>query len=384
MDLSIAVNTEGTLDVTINNPTIDVSGFNLDISGGGIMGDILEWLVDLFEGTIIDILGSTIEDMIINEVTPLIEELLNDLSLTFEFEILDFTYIFDANFSNLTAFDSTGGTLWINAMADYGDGSWTVGPNTPDLPGSLMTNSPAPTLTPVIPGTSTPYGFGAVFSDDLLNQILHAAHRSGLLSLNLDQETLEQLGISGFELTTTWLGLLMPGLIPEYGLNKTVEIRLRPLLPPVMLFNFDKGLPAELQVGDFILEWWCERTAGNWELFAKVDLAMFIPVDIDVSDKQSISITFGEIEMYSELFEEPVFNIGNGFIEDVLPMLVEVLMPALLGSLIEEIPIPTFEGYTLEVESLQTVGSALDWAGMFGNLIEAEDGGFWATRRLDE
>lgn len=384
MDLGITVTTEGTLAVTISNPEIGITGFDLDISGGGIMGDILDWLIGLFDDTIIDILGGTIEDMIISEIAPMIQDLLNDLTLSFAFDILNFTYVFDANFSDLTEFGPDGGSIWINAMANYGNGSWAVGPNTPDLPGSLLTASPVPDLGPYIPGTTTPYGFGAVFSDDLLNQVLHATHRSGLLSLDLDQETLELLGISGFTLTTTWLGLLMPGLIPEYGLNKTVEIRLRPLLPPVMLFNTEKGLPAELQFGDFILEWWCERSADEWELFAKVDLAMFIPVDIDVSDKQSISITFGEIEMYSELYEEPVFDIGNGFIENVLPALVELLIPALLGSLLEEIPIPTFEGYTLEVESLQTVGTAQDWAGMFGSLVATTKSRFSAAKKIAE
>jgi len=369
-DVAVSVNTDGTLAVTLTNVDVIINGFFVDLESG-LLEDIVEWILEQFDDIVIDEVKSMLEDMIYDTIPPLLDELLNELDLSFDFEILDFTYGFTADF-NETAFSSEGGELWLNTIAWYGDGTWTQpGPNTPDLPGSIRTITLPPELGVYIPGTSTPYEFGAVISDDMLNQLLHAVHRSGLLSLNLDQETLEALGIDDFELNTTYLMLFMPGIVQAFGLNKTVELRLRPLLPPVFLMTASDSFNAEIQMGDFVLEWWCEEEPDVWTLFAKVALALYVPTAVDVdSETQTITVDFGDIEMYADLYEEPVFDIGNAFFEDLLPGLVQLLVPALLEGLLEEIPIPSFEGFTLEVEAFQPIGAAGDWAGLFGNLIQ--------------
>ena len=367
-DLVISANA-GALDVQLVNVAIAINGLSVDV-GGGFTGDILTWIISLFTGLVQDTIESLLTDMINTIVPPLLQVMLNQLDLSFNFSLLDFDYHFTADFKEVD-FDSNGGELWLRASAWYGNGSWAVGPNTPDLLGSLSTNNPRPDLGNTIPGTSTPYGFGVILGDDIINQILHVAHRSGVLSLNLDQETLQKLGIENFQLTTTWLAVFMPGIIGEYGLNKNVEIRLRPLLPPVMIMNPQKSLDTEIQMGDFVLEWWCEKTPGNWELFMKVALGLFVPTAISVdAGAQTITVEFGDIEMYADLFEAPVFEISDTFVEVLLPALVQALVPALLNGLLESIPIPSFEGFTLQVNGFLPVGPALDWAGLFGDLIQ--------------
>ncbi len=360
----------GQLQVQLTNVSVSIQGLNVQV-GGGFTGDVLSWIVNLFISIVQGQIENAIVGMINSVVPPLLQGLLNGLDLSFDFDILDFTYHFTANFKDVT-FDTTGGEVWLSAMATYGNGSWALGPNAPDQPGSLFTNNPRPTLGPDIPGTSTPYGFGVVLSDDIINQILHVATRSGLLSLNLDQATLHKLGIDNFQLTTTWLLAFMPGIVGQYGLGKNVEIRLRPLLPPVILLNPpQKTLDTEIEMGDFVLEWWCEKTPGNWELFMKVALALFIPTAISVdNDTQTIHFTFGDIEMYSDLFDAPVFEIDPTFVEVLLPDLVKVLMPALLNGLLNSFPIPSFQGFTLQVNAFMPLGAADDWAGLFGDLIE--------------
>ncbi len=361
----------GALQVQLINVAVSINGLNVEVDDPGWLTEVLNWIISLFTGIVQDELESVLTDMINNTVPPLLEELFNGLTLAFDFDILDFAYHFLAEFSDVD-FDVDGGEIWLSAYATYGDGSWAVGENTPDLPGSLFTPDTRPVLGQYIPDTSTPYGFAAILSDDIINQILHVAHRSGLLSLNLDQETLEELGIDDFQLTTTWLVLFMPGIVGEYGLNKNVEVRLRPKLPPVMIMNpAEKALDTEIQMGDFVLEWWCEKQTGVWEKFMDVALALFVPTAISVDDTtQTISLAFGDIEMYADLFNAPVFEINDSFVEDLLPNLVQLLVPALLNGLLESIPIPSFEGFTLQVNAFLPVGAAEDFAGLFGDLIK--------------
>lgn len=358
----------GSLVVELTDVEVVISNFVIDLEPG-LLEDIMEWIIGLFTSDVVEEVKQMLEDLINEIVPPLLQLLLNQLDLSFDFELLTFEYHFNAVF-NETTVDNNGLSLWLDAITWYGDGSWAVGPNTPDLPGSLRTPYPVPTFGEFIPGTGDPYEFGVTISDDILNQILHVAHRSGMLSLNLDQETLEMLGIEDFQLNTTWLVLFMPGILPAFGLNKPVELRLRPKLPPVFIMNPVKGLETEIQMGDFILEWWCEESTDVWTLFAEVALTLFIPTTLDVSEEQTISLEFGEIEMYADLFNEPVFDIGDGFFEDLLPLLVELLIPALLNGLLEEIPIPSFEGYTLQVNAFMPIGGGNDWAGLFGDLVE--------------
>ena len=365
----------GALQVNLVNINVGLNDFTVSITNGGLLGDILNLVIDLLDSTIRDLLTTTIQEMIVDTVPPMIQELLDSLDLSFDYSLLWFDYHFAANFAEAN-FTPGGSELWLNTQMWYGDdpNMSAPGPNAINLPGSLRTNNPRPTLNQYVPGTGTPYGFAAILGDDMINNLLNVAHRSGLMSLDLDQETLQQLGID-FELTTTYLFLFMPGIVPAFGLDKPVIIKLRPLLPPVMILNPQKGLSTELQVGDFVLEWYCIPEEGGEEvLFAKVALALFAPVDISVTEQQTINIEFGDMEMYSDLFEEPVFEIGDAFFEELLPGLVQLLVPALLGGLLEEIPIPSFEGFTLNVLGFMPVGPANDWAGLFGDLIQVRLG----------
>jgi hypothetical protein len=364
-DLVVWIN-DGDLEATLTNVTISDYNINIDINGS-LFGEALEWLLDLFGTQFInDIIDPLVVDTIMAVVPPLIRLALNQLELNFDFNIFDFEYHLYNAFSE-TTFSDQGGTLWLQSNLWYGDGSWNVGPNTPDLPGSIKTDTQPPGFGLYIPGTSTPYDFAVVIGDDILNQVLHVIHRSGFLSLDLDEETMEMFGITGFELTTGALGVFFPGLWAEYGMDQPVIIKMRPKLPPVFHVNpqKDKGLATEIQFGEFQLQF-----TTNDEVWAQIALALYIPTDVTISEDQTIDIAFGEFETYVDLFDiMDGIRANAGFFETFVPTLVDVLVPLLLGSILEEIPIPSFEGFTLEVNSFQKVGAGLDWMGLYGDLI---------------
>ncbi|MDP8225763.1 MAG: hypothetical protein P9L99_20555 [Candidatus Lernaella stagnicola] len=366
MDLLVTAS-GGDLDVTVDNVTVSISTINVNINGS-LFGDILGWLVEeLANGFALGIVEDLIRDTINEIVPPLIELALQGLDLHFDLSLLGFEYHLYADFSEVD-FDNTGGDIWLHAYLWYDDGSWTPSPNVPELPGSLLTDNGEPTFGVFVPGTSNPYGFGVALGDDILNQFLHTVHRSGMLSLNLDQETLEQFGIEDFELTTGWLGAFFPGLWAEYGFNEEVVIKMRPLLPPVFNVNPQKAgsLTTEIQLGDFVLEF-----SSMDESWAKLALAAYMPTELSVSEEQTISLAFGDIELYTDLFDTlEGIRANETLFEQLMPNLVQALLPLLLSGVLEEFPIPSFEGFTLNVESFQKFGPGQDWIGLFGSLVQ--------------
>ncbi len=361
----------GDLVVTLANTQVSISDIEVDIDGT-IFGDIFGWLVEeLVNAFGINIIEDLLLDTINEIVPPLIRLALMGLDLNFDLDLFGFEYHLTADFGEV-AFDSTGGDIWIHAYMWYGDGSWAPGPNVPELPGSLLTDNGAPTFGVNVPGTSNPYGFGVALGDDVLNQFMHAIHRSGLLSLDLDEDTLELFGITGFELTTAEFGLFFPGLWAEYGMTETVLIKMRPLLPPVFNFNPQKavGVETEIQLGDFVLEF--STLDESW---AKMALAIYLPTTITISEEQTISLEFGELELYSDLFHiKDGIRANSNLFEQFLPNLIEALVPLLLAGVLEDFPIPTLEGFTLNVDSFQKFGPGIDWLGLFGSLVQVPEG----------
>ena len=167
-------------------------------------------------------------------------------------------------------------------------------------------------------------------------------------------------------------------LIDLYGDDKPVILGLRPLLPPTIIFDAakttadNKALNAELQMGDLLIHWTCEYAPGQSEVFLTTAIALFANVDIGISPgKQTISIEFGDMDLSFDMVGEPLFIISEVFVETLMPLVIESLIPPLLGALLGDIPIPTFQGYTLNVQSFQAIGNLNDYAGMFGELVSA-------------
>lgn len=373
-DLIIQVS-GGELQVTLSSVATSWADFEVSTIDIPILGDILDSLLEtIVNNFVADILQDMIESAIMEMVPPYIEQFLSEIDLSFAFEFFGFNYQLSASFTEAT-FTDQGGTLWLQAFVDYGDGSWEPGPNAPDLPGSYESDNSEPAFGVYVPGTTTPYDMGAAIGDDILNQALHAVTRSGMLSLDLDEETMEELFGTSISLTTGELGIFFPGLWAEYGMDEEVIIRLRPMLPPVFNINPQKAasdkagsIDAEIQIGDFVLE-----LATNDEAWAKVALAMYVPATVTIADgtPQTINLEFGDIEMYSDLFYIMDGISGNeSLFETFLPQLVDIFLPLLLGSVLEEFPIPSVEGFTINVEAFQKFGPASDWLGMFGTLVE--------------
>ena len=359
----------GELYASINNVVVDIHNFHI-----GALPDWLNfinvWISETVETLVLeDLLISMIEE----EAGPLIADALNELNdaLNQEIDVLGYVYRFELEFESLETVDN-GVTLWSTVEVE------AIDPEGPpkEQPGSLMTSSTTPELDSYIPGTTTPYGFGVAIDDDLLNQALYEVYQSGLLSLRIDQYTAPGLGFTfNWRTNDTILKLLLPQLQQIHN-DAPVAIELRPQIMPVIVIEpeafKDSEVSAELQVGDYLIDMIVVHPQEGDIVAFTLGLALYLPVTIGVDTQaNSISLTFAEdmaIEIHV-IFEEVNFN--NNAFEQFVPMVLDFLLP-MLGGILESFPIPSFEGYTFDVESLMATGDLTDWVGLFGDLTAAE------------
>ncbi len=227
VDLMVSVPTPGKVNVTLANTSANVDGLNISLDG--VLGFLLNWLIDLFSNTI----ATQLENMVVSQLSsfaPVIAQALQSLALHQAFTIppllgsgKSVTITLDAVVSRAD-FDTLGGTVGLQATAL-----------------STKGNSYTPKGSIARSGCLDPYAEAFHFIemheielgvfDDLLNQLLYAMWYGGALEFTLTQANLP------------------PGTdLSKYGVsNLVVDVSF--MLPP-MLTDCTADAKFNLQVGD--------------------------------------------------------------------------------------------------------------------------------------
>ena len=340
-------------DVSIGEP----QGFDLTITG--FDPTLVNLLEGILAGTLIPMAEDMINDIIQTEVPPLIEEALADLELYFEFELLDKTLAVEAAFESIDI-DEGGIALWMNARAT----ATAYDPNVPDLPGSLWTPGSPPVMGNNSPGGQS-YQLGAVISDDILNQALYIVFRAGLLNMTLDETS----GIS-LELYAGDLELFFPGISDIYGEEAPVLIKLHGLLPPILDLSPADAAQVELQLGEMFVDVVVTNEFEEETLVLQMLVYVEAPVTVDANATgDAFTFTFGEMTVNLDVVES-MSLLPDAFFEGFVPVLIDFILP-LISQFLEDFPIPSFEGYSMNVKELTVTGFLEDYLGVYGDLIEA-------------
>lgn len=357
----------------LTDVTTSISGFQIEL-----FPEILNFVNDFVSDAIENLfLEDFITQMIYDEAAPLIEDAIYDLnnSLNMDLDILGYAFDFNVEFESLTT-ENDGVSLWATVQVEADD---PEGPPK-EQPGSYKTTSYPPELNQFVPGTSTAFGFGAILDDDLLNQTLYEAYQSGLLSLGIDADTAPDLGFDfNWRTSDIFLLLLMPQLAAIHP-DAPVAIQLRPQIMPLIKVNPDgpdraldeSEIASELQFGDFLIDFIVVHPTDGDIIAFTLALALYMPVTISVDSAQnSISMIFSDdvITEIHVIYEE--VNINEGAFEQFIPLILEFVYP-LLSGILEDFPIPSFEGYTFAVDALVSTGTRDDWLGLFGDLTGAQ------------
>ena len=209
MDVMLSVDGAGNVHADLQNVNADVQG--LDVSLDGVLGFLLNWLVDFFEGMFASTLETEVENALTDTLPPTLEGALEDLAFDTEFEIPplfgDADPVMLSMKSGVSSLDFSpiGGVIGLKAAV--------VTPKGVDLP-SKGTIQRGGCL-----GAQAPFSFWMLdeiemgIADDFLNQIPYAMWWAGLLTIPLDPEAMgggsfEDYGIEDLNLVAT--GLLPP------------------------------------------------------------------------------------------------------------------------------------------------------------------------------
>lgn len=302
-------------DLIVNVSQTDVLFDNLQIKLGGIPGTLLNWLIDLFQGTVANLLQDEFKKQVEEMVAGLTETLADALGAPIEIPLDGFVPGNDPVLLRLAmqfdkAYFTTAGAdldVRLSITADN-----TVGIETPGSMGRgqcLGTDDSNFAFDLVDPAPLELAGH-----IDLVNQALYSLWANGGLHLNVTSEALEEMGTD----------------VGKYGVADLI-LDTAPLLPPAITScNADNKLTA--QIGDFYLE----AKLSMLGVPADLDMYLFLALEAD------LTVVEGDAGPEIALaIEEPQYVIVDivsvndewkGKEEMLISLLTDTMIPTLLES----------------------------------------------------
>jgi len=320
--------------------------------------ELFDPFIAMFQGLV----ESLIEDYLIDELNNLIQDAFGDLSYNYDFSLLGHTY-------NIAALpvavsmnpNSNGIDLWTDTKvtSDY------VSPIPPSKPGSLYTSHNRvvfPAYVPNIGGEN--YGFGALLSDDMINQALYTMYRTGVLDQDLTP--------AGLTTSNSIIQYIFPELVALYP-NNQITIKLRPQLMPVLLLDPGSAVTAHVQLGDMFIDMYVVAS-GQEILFLEMALSADIPATINISGQPpTIRLHLNNNpEAILDVILTPIVDVNETLLESIVPLLMQIIGP-FLENFVDEIQIPTIAGFTLNVKQFLVYGPQNDFMGLFANINPVEN-----------
>lgn len=347
----------------VNMETLDVAIEDLDID----INNFPDELIGLFESTIEGIIEDVVSDALQDEVPDLLTEVLNEIPMDYTFDVTlpdgtDANANFAVRPATVSSNDNGDAMTFIMQSRFMLD---AVSSLPPVMPGSIRTSSTAPdSFGQYIWGTSNDYEMGMYLGDDILNQALYNIYRAGALSLDYDQ---------AFATDDTGIGLLLPAAIISTYPHNDVNLKFRPLLPPVILVGEGgRSVPARVQMGDMMLHMFVVDDLGDEVLILSAAVSFDAAAAIDiVFPDNTLSISLSNPDAVLDVVSEPVADFNNDLFEGLGPFLVEMLLP-IIENFLGEIQIPTFSGYGAQVLQAFPIGPQADYISIWLDLIAPE------------
>ena len=293
-------------NISFVNLRIDIDwGILSDIGLGGLLNDLTNTILDVFEPEIESALSEQIRDT----VGPLLADFISDFGVATEFEVPEPVGL---NLALSTGLDR------IDFAGPAGTGYGQLGLYTQVYPSSrgssIASSAPgAPRDGGALPSFDRgPYSFGIGLRDDLINQVLWAVWYGG--GLSLDDPT--ALVGGGFEGVTLSIDALTPPVLMK---SDTYDLELG---------LGDLYVDASIDLGDF----------GTLDVGAYVSVVAGAFVDLDPTTNQLIFSFADTPSIWVDVasLPEPAFQ---GPVSQVLTGVLEQIVPELIGSIVGSIPL---------------------------------------------
>lgn len=352
---NIALNAQTTLAAVNNEIVVEMGNFNLVIGNLNISIDgFPDELLDQFEDDVQDLIENTVDDLLSQTIPPLLEELMSQIPYDFDFQVGEATFNVGFQPTNLDP-DGDGVTFWMRSRVQTD----TINPIVPTFDGSFKTPSNSPTFGHYIPGTAQTYGFGIALGDDIVNQILYQVYRSGMLHQDFEQV---------FNACDALIYAVFPPICDTYG-DVPLTIKMRPLLPPIILFEPAKfnAVNTEIQMGDLLLHLYTDD-GNTQELVLTLATSTILPATISHDYyTNALSVDFDTPEVVVDTISNPL-ALNEDLFEALAPVLIELITP-IFSQALQGFELPSFDGWTLQMEQMFAIGGGYDFIGIYAELI---------------
>lgn len=226
--------------------------------------------------------------------------------------------------------------------------------NGPNQIGSAYDDAGAiPTPTTTAPGDTT-RDVGVVIAENTINQALAAVVESGILNVSLTAADLPGIG----------------DVDPSAG---NVRVRVAPTVAPVidLISEQDEGL-GRLTLTDFYIAFDVIRAGSSeFQTFLGATLDISAAADLGVTDDNAIAIDLIGTPTFviRDLDDEASIIFDEGLAQALFDEFLPVVLPPIMNA-IGAIPLPTFEGYGVNVGALWVVDAAGDYVGLTADLVK--------------
>lgn len=318
-DAMIEISASPSGDLLVNVSQTDVQFDNLQITLGGTPGTLLNWLIELFQGTVASLLQDEFKKQVEEMVAGLTDTLAETLGAPIEIPLDPFVPGNDPVLLRLSMlFDKA---YFTEAGADLDARLSITADNVVGIenPGSLGRGG-------CLGADDTPFAFDLAAPEplelaghiDLVNQALYSLWANGGLHLNVTSVALEEMGTD----------------VGKYGVAD-LNLDTAPLLPPAITSCNQNG-KLTAQIGDFYVE------ADLSMLGVPTDIHMYLFLALEAD----LTVVEGEAGPEIALaIEEPQYVIveiasvneeWKGKEEMLTGLITDTLLPSLLDSLKEK------------------------------------------------
>jgi len=350
--------------------------------GDCFIGDSNQWLADNLGLDMFDLALSVLEGEIESQYQQqtdsfevIIEDALRGLWLQDTVDVLDTSLTFDLHPTDIEHNDFGLRTVLGGSFSTEGVAECIAAYN---VEGSRFTASQMPGMTGGVPSTDAEYHFGALLSDDLINQALFSLWQGGVMCFVVDDAG-GALPMST-DLLSLLLGVENSELLEELFFMGPVAMVIRtvPQNPPDARFDGDNDI--NIQVDGLAIEFYPVMQDRLTRLAAvAIDIAAGIDLSIGADGAMLIDVHLDTDNLNARVTYNEIAPALNPVLETNFPGFVGTVINTVGGSLLEGIAmaLPTFGGIgatQLDLEPLGTTTGLLDFLGAYMLLGESTGG----------
>jgi len=341
----------GVVTTTLQNTTVTLDNFRFDI--GGIPTFLENLARNAVKNLIQDQIKKQVETIVPREVNkaiagatgPIVQTVLGrQVTLVLVPKLV----LFDAD----GALVITDGDLRVPPLA---------GVTPPTSPGSLITAGGRPSHGP------TP-SFHASLNDDMLNRVGHAAWKSGLMNMKIDQTAAVGLGLPAwFPMDAFLLQIFFPQLVGQVNPADPLELELSTGAPATFRTLAAPGL-LEAGLGDLTIAVYVAPAGRPRQLVLKVGVQALLPVSPSLGANNVLKVDVsGRPTIKTDVFETPLVALNElaieNFVDFIAPPVLQLLPRAWSG-----FPLPLYPGVSPRNVQFTRDGPANDWVTIKGDL----------------